>query len=329
MQELEIEESYQFLKEFVSTAVDACVPRAKPRLKKKNLYINEKAKQLKKKKGTLWHHFTRSQDPVDYARYTRCCNELRTLTRNLRRDFEWKLAGNIKKNPKAFWQYTNSHLKTKVVVGQLKDQSGIPQGEDTVKADIFNDYFSSVFTTEDQLIPELPCQGDSPGVDNIKISVEEVFQKLKAVKTTNSAGPDGIHPRVLYESANTISGPLACIFRRSLECGCAPLDWKLATVVPIFKKGEKRLPENYRPISLTAWPCKIMESLVRDQLMGYLTANGILSCHQHGFRPNRSCTTQLLEVLDDWSRSIEAGNPLIPSTWTFGRPLTLCPMSVC
>ena len=309
LQELEIEESYQFFKDSVTTAVDACVPQAKPRMKKKNLYINGKANQLKKKKGTLWRHYTRTRDPVDYARYTRCRNELRALTRNLRRDFERKLAGNIKKNPKAFWQYTNSRLKTKAVIGELKDHDGTSQSEDTVKADIFNAYFSSVFTTEDQQVPELPCQHTS-AIDNIEISVEDVCQKLKAVKTTSSAGPDGIHPRILCESANTISGPLANIFCKSLECGRLPPDWKLATVVPIFKKGEKRLPENYRPISLTAWPCKIMESLIRDQLMAYLTTSGILSCHQHGFRPNRSCTTQLLEVLEDWSRSIEVGNPI-------------------
>ena len=85
--EVEIEESYQFLKGSVSTVVHACVPQSKPRLRKKNLYINGKANQLKKKKGILWCHFTRSRKPVDYARYTRCRNELRTLTRNLRRNF--------------------------------------------------------------------------------------------------------------------------------------------------------------------------------------------------------------------------------------------------
>ena len=207
-------------------------------------------------------------------------------------------------------QYTNSRLKTKAVIGELKDQSGTPHSEDTVKAGIFSAYFSSVVTTEDQQVPELPDRHASPGIDNIEISVEGVYHKLKAVETTSSAGPNGIHPRILYESANTISSPLASIFRKSLECGRVPPDWKLATVVPVFKKGEKRLPENYRPISLTAWPCKIMESLIRDQLMAYLTTSEILSCHQHGFRPNRSSTTQLLEVLEDWSQSIEAGNPI-------------------
>ena len=64
-----------------------------------------------------------------------------------------------------------------------------------------------------------------------------------------------LHPRVLKEAHSSLSGPLAYLFRKSLDTGCDPDDWKLARVVPIYKKGSKVEPCNYRPVSLTAIPC--------------------------------------------------------------------------
>ena len=91
--------------------------------------------------------------------------------------------------------------------------------------------------------------------------------------------------------------------------GRLPVDWKMGRVISIFKKGDKRLPSNYRPVNLTI-PCKVMESLVRDHLMDHLTSGGQLSDNQHGFRARRSCMTQLLEVLEDWTQMIEDGDPV-------------------
>ena len=113
--------------------------------------------------------------------------------------------------------------------------------------------------------------------------------------------------RVLAEAAGTISVPLATLFRQSLDCGCLPEDWRLGTVVPIHKKGSKNLPENYRPVSLTSVVCKVLESIIRDQLMDFLVETGQISRHQHGFRPRRSCNSQLLEVIEDWSSLMEEG----------------------
>ena len=73
-----------------------------------------------------------------------------------------------------------------------------------------------------------------------------------------------------------------------------PEVWKLGKVVPIYKKGDKHNPGNYRPVSLTSVSCKVLESLIRDALMQHLTTHGLLSDAQHGFRPKRSCSTQLL-----------------------------------
>ena len=267
------------------------------------------ALRLKERKDQLWRIYSHSEDMLDYARYTRCRNQLRSLTRRLRREFEANLARNIKANPKAFWRYSNTRLKTKSKLDDLTDESGSTVSDDSGKARLLNTFFSSIFTIEssDQM-PEPPNQFSGPGIESITITAEMVHKKLLKLKTDSAPGPDGIHPKLLQLAAQSLAEPLASQFNESLDQGVLPDAWKTAVVVPIHKKGSKKEPGNYRPISLTCIPCKVMESLIRDELMEFLSSTDQISKHQHGFRPRRSCSSQLLETLEDWCRIIEQGD---------------------
>ena len=81
----------------------------------------------------------------------------------------------------------------------------------------------------------------------------------------------------------------------SLHEGKVPEDWKLSDITPIFKKGDRKLPENYRPISLTSVICKLLETIIRDKIVDYLEEHELIRDTQHGFRRRRSCLTNLLE----------------------------------
>ena len=142
-------------------------------------------------------------------------------------------------------------------------------------------------------------------MESTDISEEDVLKCLNKLKPSKSPGPDGLHPRVLKEAAEIIAKPLSIIFNKSIEQGTVPDDWKLAHVTALFKKGKATSPGNYRPVSLTSVVCKIMESILRDQIMQFLDDNTLLSEHQHGFRSGRSCVTQLIEVLDTWTSMID------------------------
>jgi hypothetical protein len=87
------------------------------------------------------------------------------------------------------------------------------------------------------------------------------------------------------------------------------MEWKSANVTPIFKKGTRSEPGNYRPVSLTSVCCKLLESILRDELMKHLTANCLLNPSQHGFMPGKSCTTNLLEFMEKMTSVIDAGQP--------------------
>ena len=120
-------------------------------------------------------------------------------------------------------------------------------------------------------------------LSTIVVTEEEVFKKLKKMNPRKSPGPDGLHPRVLKESADVIALPLTLIFNKSLSEGVVPNEWKVAHVTALFRKGKVTSPGNYHPVSLTSVVCKLLESLIRDQIMEFLNTNHLLSeDHQHG-----------------------------------------------
>ena len=109
-------------------------------------------------------------------------------------------------------------------------------------------------------------------------------------------GPDAIHPRVLSELADIVARPLSIIFEKSWRMGDVPEDWRKANVTPIYKNGSREDPGNYRPISLTSIPGKVMEQI----LLGAITSQmkHVIGKSQHGFTKGRSCLTNLVASYD-------------------------------
>ena len=75
----------------------------------------------------------------------------------------------------------------------------------------------------------------------------------------------------------------------------------------LFQSGEKKLPENYRPISLTLVVCKLMERIIRNMIVDHMESNNLFAKQQHGVRAGRSCTTQLLEFMEEVTEAIDRG----------------------
>ena len=173
------------------------------------------------------------------------------------------------------------------------------------KADTFNQHFQSVFTSEDN--SNIPDKGPSlfPSLPTFEITEQGVYNLLSTCDTSKSPGPDSLHPYVLKATAAELSPILTHIFKQSLESGDVPLQWKHAYVTPIFKKGSKAHPGNYRPISLTSVVCKTMEHIIVSQIMKHLEDHNILSDNQFGFRSKHSCETQLLITVNDIAKDID------------------------
>ena len=95
--------------------------------------------------------------------------------------------------------------------------------------------------------------------------------------------------------------------------GSLPNDWTSANVVPVYKKGDRRIAANYRPISLTSIVVKVMERIICKQLTAVLEQSSCLSNAQFGFRANRSIVSLLLSAVHDWSLCLELRNMIVCS----------------
>ncbi|PKU37480.1 rna-directed dna polymerase from mobile element jockey-like [Limosa lapponica baueri] len=137
-----------------------------------------------------------------------------------------------------------------------------------------------------------------PKEDLPLVEEDQVRDQLRRLDIRKSMGPDGIHPRVLRELAEVIAGPLSTIFERSWRTGEVPEDWRKANVIPVFKKGKKEGPGNYRPISLTSIPGKVMERLILGAISEHMEEKKAIRSSQHGFTKGKSCQTNLIAFYD-------------------------------
>jgi len=119
-------------------------------------------------------------------------NQLRSLTRNLKKDYEKQLVQNVKSKPKAFWQYVNSKVKIHPKITELLHSDSTVTSSDSEMATLFNNYFSTVFTNEDTTsIPAIDSTGSTPIPESIDFTQDIVFDKIMKMHNNKSQGPDG------------------------------------------------------------------------------------------------------------------------------------------
>ena len=245
----------------------------------------------------------------NYRLYTTIRNRVNKMVLEDRENYNQKMLDSFQGNTKKFYGFLNSLRTVKQQVPQLTKKDGTLTTNDWQVAQTLFEFFGEVFTKE----IDKNDQATHTAIFGVANKVELVFdtclvkQRLTRLRTDKSAGPDGLHPMVLKECADNLAMPLACIFQSSYDRGQLPSDWKLAEVTPIYKKGPKNDPGNYRPISLTSIACKVMEGLMRDELLKFLEAKKIITNKQHGFVRGRSCLTNLQQTFEEWMAALDEG----------------------
>ena len=332
--ELSVKESWDLFKSKLIELRNLYVPISKNTSdfpKKGKIPLSQNIRDIVKEKARKHRKWIKS---LNHDNERRCRQEYVTirnkvtkaLTRS-KRDYEKNISNQSNRNPKRFWKYIRSNLKTKSGIHPLlkvpNDESSIKY-DDKNKADILQDQFCSVFTQEPLGdLPEFQSRTDT----NVQVTIltETIKEELKALNVNKSIGPDELHPRMLRELADYIAEPLFSIMTKSLREGCLPDDWKIANVSPVYKKGNKNLAENYRPISLTSIVCRVMEKIIKTQIMTHLQEQKLLSTRQHGFINRRSTVTQLLNYLDCCAEDIANGKAVDAVYFDFAKAFDTVP----
>ena len=300
-----IHQKWECFKYNLEEVTSQCIPLSVPK-RYQAPWMNMKVARIYKRKYFAWKRYMEHRNSFRWREYVKERNKACRIERDERRAYEKKLAKEIGVNRRGFFKYVNSRLTVRPEISALINENGVMVHDEKEMANVCNAYFHTVFNRP---IPgeELPDMASMCNVDINEIEVSDVTvkKKLENLNKYKSNGSDNIHPHVLRETAPSICLPLSLIFNESLRAGETPEDWRKANVTPILKKGDRNNPANYRPVSLTSQVCKVMESIVRDQIMEHLNENDLMSDKQHGFREGRSCLSNLLTTLEDWTNILD------------------------
>ena len=304
---MSVEDHWHLFKSRIHSIMKKHIPRGSAIPKKRRpLWLNDKALTKVKHKLAAFKRYMQTREGEDFANYARARNQAKWACRMAVKEYEKGMAQRSQLDPKAFFSYVNSKLRTKSSIPDLKKPDDKKTTNDREKAEVLNNFFTSVFTREntDNMLTFVSKPHDQQFTE-LMITPTMVKKKIEKLKPNKAQGLDGVNPRFLLETTDEIAHPLAALMNKSLVEEKLPQDWKDALVTPIFKKGSKSDPGNYRPVSLTSVVCKLTESIIRDHVMKHLISNDLINPCQHGYVPGKSCSTQLLECLDIWTEILD------------------------
>jgi hypothetical protein len=173
--------------------------------------------------------------------------------------------------------------------------NGTTYSDASEKAAILNELFAAKASVPDpDKDTETPASLTNARLHSIRFFPKHVRKQLQRLDPSKSPGPDDISGILLQRCAKVLCYPLARLFQFSMDSGVFPASWKEAKVIPVYKKGDKTNPANYRPVALLSLLSKIMEGYVSFHLVRHLEKNQLLSDHQFGFRKGHSTLHPLL-----------------------------------
>ena len=266
------------------------------------------------RRSAAWKHFLATRGRVGrhhelcllaWQEFSNLNLEFRNHSLNRQWEHELKLVRSLSHSPKLFHGYLRRKKKGNPPVGPLKYEGNVVSNPRQM-GDVFVEYFGSVFNSViPTYVSDHQCCNSVMSPKWIEIS--DVMKAIVRLNASSSPGSDEIHPKFLRECAEFLAYPLLMIFVKSLRSGRLPLLWKYSLVTPIFKSGSRSSASNYRPVSLTSVPCKLMEHILVEHITNYLEENGLLSDMQFGFRRGRSTEDQMLLIYNRVSQLVDAG----------------------
>jgi hypothetical protein len=218
----------------------------------------------------------------------------------------WITIKNVLKNPQN---------KSKIPKFMNIDNSEIMDRQ--IIADKFNSYFTKIGDTiSSEIVPEGQQSDFKDYLENFStnaftfknVTEEEILKIISDIKSKKSFGLDRISSTLLKQIKQEIYKPITIIVNQSIETGIFPDQLKIAKVIPIYKKGEKTLIENYRPISILPTVSKIIEKVIFKQIHQHFQSNDLYHASQYGFRESHSTELAVLEIIDRIVYSMDAGN---------------------
>ena len=321
-----VQEQWDNLEATIKSLVESFVPSRPPKSPKHKPWITREVLTTIHRRNRAFKSWKRNPTLDNHKRYVALKGICQRMQRQAYKLYTESLFDpqDEKHSQTKFWQFVKLKRKDSCGIAPMRKE-GILISDSSGKANVLNRQYSSVFTPiKEEVIPSSPQPGISK-MPHIFVEPEGVKKLLSSLNPNKAASPDRISSRVLKELADQLYRPLTTLFQKSLNSGLVPNQWKSALVTPIFKKGDKHNPANYRPVSLTSICCKVLEHIVAKALLCHLESNKILIENQHGFIHSRSCETQLLMFVDELLRSMSKGKQIDAVIMDFSKTFDMVP----
>ncbi len=271
-------------------------------------WFDSKLRSLKRRMIHAFHIHKKSLTVTHWDNYKKLSSEYHSGLDDTEKSYKTSLCDSLakNKNTRKWWS------TVKWLLGKGNDTSYSPLivennqiTDNKAKANEFNKFFLSHANIDDSQA-SLPVEQEFPhGLGFVSATEEEVFDYLKCIDPTKATGPDEISPKLLKEAGITIVPSLTRLINLSLKLCKVPTKWKIANVLPLFKKGRKTDPNNYRPVSLLSCVSKILERVVFKKLFNYLRTINFISEHQSGFQPGDSTVNQLTYLYHSFAEALD------------------------
>ena len=290
--------------------IENFIPTTNISRKFKHPWMSRSLNKIKRLKEKRWNQYLRNKNIVTRHAFESAAMLYTDKFKAAKRNYERNLFQNKTTNQKKFFKYIKTCSSIQSVIPTLKvsENTVCNIANEQEKAEAFNNYFSSVFISDNGILPP----GNPPVLTStasaFKCTQTEVALALKDFKTDSSGGPDNFEVYFIKNISACITKPLHKLFSVSLETGKIPKEWKIAKITPVHEKGSKHTISNYRPISLTSVFSKCLEKIVRIQILKHLNNNNLIPTAQHGFLPGRSRVSNLLNCVNDWSLAMDRAN---------------------
>ena len=292
-----------------------------------NLFIPQSSKKVKKtpqswftpdckvaiaNKNVAYFAYKSNRSAENRAIYVKARNLCNAKLKSAKFHYEQKIKNkllNTYRDARSFWSFakdvSNNFIKSSTP--PLIDCDGDPIIDSKSKANVFVKIFAKNSTLEvtnqrPPVIPPVRCR-----MKRIHFRTRVISRVLRSLNANKSSGPDGVTPTVLKNCDSSLSQPLARLFHLSYSSGVYPTNWKLTNVQPVFKKkGNRSDPRDYRPIAITSILAKVMEKVIKQNLMIYLETNDLIHDRQYGFRSKRSTGDIMAYLSQQWSQSLHS-----------------------
>lgn len=273
-----------------------------------NPWVTQKLLECMRKKENMYKKTKKKPFNLALAnRYKNFCNVLNLMLKDAKRRYYENEFSKFKNNPKMQWKLLNNFLNNasrNVPISNIIHEGRTFKQPDDI-ANAFSDYFSNLPTAGQSVATVNMCRS-SHNFYLFPVTPDEVRATLLTLKDT-SAGLDNVCAYHLKLVAHCVSVPLSIIINKIFALGIFPSFLKRAKIIPVFKKGDKHLISNYRPISILSSLSKVIEKLFANRLNNYLTKFNILRPCQFGFRSGSSTNLALLSLTDFIKKSFDLG----------------------